>query len=44
MAHPMGESKTGALRLGFERRLKLEFQGPRSRRMRACCPFGTPPR
>ena len=27
MAHPMGESKEGVLRLGFDRRLKLEFHG-----------------
>jgi hypothetical protein len=27
MAHPMGESKPGPLRLGFDRRLKLEFHG-----------------
>ncbi len=25
MAHPMGESKAGVLRLDFDRRLKLEF-------------------
>ena len=25
MAHPMGESKVGVLRLDFDRRLKLEF-------------------
>ncbi len=27
MAHPMGESKAGVLRLDFDRRLKLEFHG-----------------
>ncbi len=27
MAHPMGESKVGVLRLDFDRRLKLEFHG-----------------
>lgn len=27
MAHPMGESETGVLRLDFDRRLKLEFHG-----------------
>jgi hypothetical protein len=27
MAHPMGEAKPGSLRLGFDRRLKLEFRG-----------------
>jgi hypothetical protein len=27
MAHPMGESKDGGLRLDFDRRLKLEFHG-----------------
>ncbi len=27
MAHPMGESKAGVLRLEFARRLKLEFHG-----------------
>ena len=27
MAHPMGESKDGSLRLYFDRRLKLEFHG-----------------
>ncbi len=27
MAHPMGESKDGVLRLYFDRRLKLEFHG-----------------
>ncbi len=27
MAHPMGESKEGVLRLDFDRRLKLEFHG-----------------
>lgn len=27
MAHPMGESKPGPLRVGFDRRLKLEFHG-----------------
>ena len=27
MAHPMGESEAGVLRLGFDRRLKLEFHG-----------------
>jgi hypothetical protein len=27
MAHPMGESKQGLLRVGFDRRLKLEFHG-----------------
>ena len=27
MAHPMGERKAGVLRLGFDRRLKLEFHG-----------------
>ena len=27
MAHPMGESKQGSLRVGFDRRLKLEFHG-----------------
>lgn len=27
MAHPMGESEAGVLRLGFDRRLKLGFHG-----------------
>ena len=27
MAHPMGESKKGPLRVGFDRRLTLEFHG-----------------
>jgi hypothetical protein len=27
MAHPMGESRSGVLRLDFDRRLKLEFHG-----------------
>jgi hypothetical protein len=27
MAHPMGKSKDGGLKLDFERRLKLEFHG-----------------
>ncbi len=27
MAHPMGESKAGVLRLDFDRRLKVEFHG-----------------
>ena len=27
MAHPMGESELGSLRLDFDRRLKLEFHG-----------------
>ena len=27
MAHPMGETKDGVLRLDFDRRLKLEFHG-----------------
>ena len=27
MAHPMGESVPGSLRLDFDRRLKLEFHG-----------------
>ncbi len=27
MAHPMGESEVGGLRLDFDRRLKLEFHG-----------------
>lgn len=27
MAHPMGESETGVLRVDFDRRLKLEFHG-----------------
>lgn len=27
MAHPTGESDSGALRLAFDRRLKLEFYG-----------------
>ncbi len=27
MAHPMGESKQGRLRVDFDRRLKLEFHG-----------------
>lgn len=27
MAHPMGEAKRGPLRVGFDRRLKLEFHG-----------------
>ena len=27
MAHPMGESKQGELRVDFDRRLKLEFHG-----------------
>ncbi len=27
MAHPMGESKRGTHRVGFDRRLKLEFHG-----------------
>ena len=27
MAHPMGESKDGVLRLYFDRQLKLEFHG-----------------
>ncbi len=27
MAHPMGESKEGLLRLDFDRRLKLEYHG-----------------
>ena len=27
MAHPMGESKDGVLRLDFDRRLRLEFRG-----------------
>ena len=29
MAHLMGESKAGVLRLDFDRRLKLEFHGSR---------------
>jgi hypothetical protein len=29
MAHPMGEEEVGALRLDFDRRLKLEFHGSR---------------
>ena len=29
MAHPMGESKQGCLRVDFDRRLKLEFHGSR---------------
>ena len=29
MAHPMGESKPGCLRVVFDRRLKLEFHGSR---------------
>ena len=29
MAHPEGESDCGVLRLGFDRRLKLEFHGSR---------------
>src|ERR687891_1751260 len=29
MAHPTGESIEGSLRLGFDRRLKLEFHGSR---------------
>ena len=27
MAHPIGQSKRGSLRVGFDRRLKLEFHG-----------------
>ena len=27
MVHPMGEAKRGPLRVGFDRRLKLEFHG-----------------
>ena len=27
MAHPMGESQRGCLRVDFDRRLKLEFHG-----------------
>lgn len=27
MAHPVGDSESGALRLDFDRRLKLEFHG-----------------
>ena len=27
MAHPMGEAKQRPLRVGFDRRLKLEFHG-----------------
>ncbi len=27
MAHPMGDSKRGGLRVDFDRRLKLEFHG-----------------
>ena len=27
MAHPMGESKPGCIRVVFDRRLKLEFHG-----------------
>jgi hypothetical protein len=27
MAHPMGENESGVLRVGFDRRLKLEFHG-----------------
>ena len=27
MAHPMGEREAGVLRLGFDRRQKLEFHG-----------------
>ena len=27
MAHPMGEAKPGSLRVGFNRRLKLDFHG-----------------
>ncbi len=27
MAHPMGESKQGCLRVEFDRRLKLDFHG-----------------
>ena len=27
MGYPMGEAKPGPLRLGFDRRLKLEFHG-----------------
>jgi hypothetical protein len=29
MAYPMGEAKPGALRVDFDRRLKLEFRGSR---------------
>ncbi len=29
MAHPMGGSKQGCLRVDFDRRLKLEFHGSR---------------
>ena len=29
MAHPMGEAKRGPLRVGFDRRLNLEFHGSR---------------
>ena len=30
MAHPMGESKEGVLRLDFDRRLRLEFHGSKA--------------
>ena len=31
MAHPTGESESGAPRLNFDRRLKLEFHGSAQR-------------
>ncbi len=41
MAHPMGESEAGALRLDFDRRLKLEFHGSKiTPRMPGSSPFG----
>ncbi len=40
MAHPMGESETGVLRLDFDRRLKLEFHGSKVTRTRGFCLFG----
>jgi hypothetical protein len=29
MAYPMGEAKSGPLRVDFDRRIKLEFRGAR---------------
>lgn len=41
MDHPTGGMEDGSVRVGFDRRLKLEFHGAGSRRTPGCSPTGS---